>query len=90
MAQGSADSETYLLAIRCVSLAISSKTVFNNIGLLTNLYVRATKSPAVKNERRWIKLSQSEPFDIAGRPTTLATFLSLHFSFEKITLLFYL
>eukprot|EP00981_Chlorochromonas_danica_P002888 scaffold579_cov146-Ochromonas_danica.AAC.6 len=71
MAQGFADDETYLLAIRCVSLAISSKTVFNNIGLLTNLYVRATKSPAVKNERRWIKLSQSEPFDIAGRPTTL-------------------
>lgn len=66
-----ADSETLLLAITCVSLGISSKTVFNNIGLLTNLYVRATKSPVVKNERRWIKLAQSDPFPTAGRPPTL-------------------
>eukprot|EP01031_Cornospumella_fuschlensis_P047171 gene47171-57772_t len=67
----SGDQSTYLLAIRCVSLGVPPKTVFSNAGLLTNLYIRATKTPTVKNEKRLIKISQSGPFPVGGRPSSL-------------------
>ncbi|RYG96982.1 hypothetical protein EON65_53545 [archaeon] len=64
------DKPTYLLAIRCISLGVPPKTVFSNAGLLTNLYIRATKTPTVKNEKRVIKIFQSESFPVGGRPSS--------------------
>jgi hypothetical protein len=58
-----------LLAIRCVGLVPSAKSLTQNSGLLSNLYKSATGARNnAKNEKRTVKLSQSEPFKPSGRP----------------------
>eukprot|EP01032_Pedospumella_encystans_P019344 gene19344-21993_t len=64
----SVDNET-LLVLRCVGLSVSAKSNFKNVGVLSNIYLRATGKNA-SNEKRIVKLSQSAPFkpNINGRP----------------------
>lgn len=56
-----------LLSVYCLGLNLA-KTTFSGIGSLSKLYVLAT-NPTVKNEKRYIKISQSDPFRINGRPS---------------------
>jgi hypothetical protein len=63
----SVDNET-LLAIRCVGLNVSPKTTFKNVGVLSNIFLRATGAKNATNEKRTLKLSQSAPYRPGGRP----------------------
>lgn len=56
------------ISVRCIGLNVSSKTQFPNVGLLSNLYLR-TISSNVKNERKQIRISQSDHFRPGGRPS---------------------
>lgn len=63
------DANVALVSVRCIGLKIHSKAFFSNVGLLTNLYVRATSGTAAnaKNEKRFIKIYQSKAFRVGGR-----------------------
>ena len=61
--------ESMLVVVRCVGLGISSKTEFHNQGILSNLYFMAVGKHTLKNEKRYIKISQSAPYKgPTGRP----------------------
>lgn len=77
--QNSDQVKTHYLILRIFGLHVSSSAVFKSIGKLANLIVYAT-SNVVKNEKRYIKLSQSAPFKPNGRPPRYGI---------KITIIFY-
>jgi hypothetical protein len=60
--------DSLLLAVSCSGLKVSSDANLPNSGLFSNLYKMAVKNPVAKNEKRFVKVSQSEPFIPAGRP----------------------
>ena len=62
----SVDNET-LLVVRCIGLTVSPKVSFKNVGVLSNMFLRATGNTS-KNEKRILKISQSAPFRPNGRP----------------------
>lgn len=51
-----------LVSVRCLGLGISSKSPLPTAGLFSNLYVSMTKNPNVKNEKKYVKIEQSEHF----------------------------
>ena len=61
------DNET-LLVLRCVGLTVSPKAAFKNVGVFSNIFMRATGTKTATNEKRTMKLSQSAPFKPNGRP----------------------
>lgn len=63
------DNSKLLLIVRCIGLGVSSKTSFKNVGLWNSLYMKATGKGTTKNEKRVVKISQSEPYKPAGRPS---------------------
>jgi hypothetical protein len=63
----SVDNET-LLIVRCIGLTVSAKTTFKNVGMLSNILLRATGVKAASNEKRTIRMSHSTPFKLGGRP----------------------
>ena len=56
-----------LLSIRCMSLHIRKNASFQQ-GLLSSVMQLATGPQHAKNERRRLKISQSVPFELSGRP----------------------
>lgn len=56
------------VAVRCLGLRVNPKASFQHVGVLNSLYLRYTNQGQPKNEKRYIKVSQSEPFKPTGRP----------------------
>ena len=56
-----------LLSIRCMSLHVAKNASFQQ-GLVASMMKLATGQKHVKNERRRIKISQSVPYELSGRP----------------------
>ena len=48
---------------------MSSKNPLPTAGILSNLYVSMTKNPNIKNEKKYVKLEQSEHFPINTKPS---------------------
>jgi hypothetical protein len=53
--------ETLLLVLRCTGLNVLPKASFQNVGLLSGLYIRATQPTVAKNEKRTLKLFKTDP-----------------------------
>jgi hypothetical protein len=62
------ESETTFVVIRCVSLKVNGKAITKHAGMFSNILMKVSGSTVAKNEKRIIKLSQSEPFKPTGRP----------------------
>ena len=56
-----------LLSIRCMSLHIRKNANFST-GLISSVMQLATGPQTAKNEKRRIKVSQSAPYELSGRP----------------------
>jgi hypothetical protein len=57
----------FLLSVRCLSLHIKKNVNFNK-GMMSSLMDMARGPQVAKNERRRIKISQSAPYELSGRP----------------------
>eukprot|EP01038_Epipyxis_sp_PR26KG_P010041 gene10041-13499_t len=57
-----------LLAVNCIGLKVANKAFQSSLGSLSGLYMRLAGSSEPKNEKRTIKISQSEPYKPTGRP----------------------
>jgi hypothetical protein len=68
----SVDNET-LLIVRCIGLTVPAKTTFKNVGILSNILLRATGAKAASNEKRTVRMSHSAPFKLGGRPPKYVT-----------------
>ena len=62
MAQFVEHDGSLLVSVRCLGLGISSKSPLPKAGLFSNLYVSLTKSPTVKNEKKYVRIEQSDHF----------------------------
>jgi hypothetical protein len=58
---GDKSDKKYRLIVRCIGLGVSSKSLTQNKGMLTNFMNMSTGNSKLKNEQRYIKLYQSEP-----------------------------
>jgi hypothetical protein len=51
-----------LVSVRCLGLGLSSKSSLPSAGLLSGLYVSWSKNPNVKNEKKLVRIEQSDHF----------------------------
>jgi hypothetical protein len=51
-----------LVSVRCLGLGISSKSPLPTAGLFSNLYVSWSKNPNVKNEKKYVRIEQSDHY----------------------------
>jgi S-adenosylmethionine hydrolase len=59
---GDRSDRKYRLIVRCIGLVVSPKTLTQGNGLFTNFMNMSTGNSNLKNEKRYIRMFQSETF----------------------------
>ena len=62
------ETEVLRLVVKCVGLKVDAKAITKHGSMFSNVLMKVSGNLVAKNEKRVIKISQSEPFKPGGRP----------------------